>query len=71
MMVMLMMMMMMMMLMGMIMRTMMKLTEYCRTHNVSVCLYIAYIACGSPSLYIKTLYFFFYCTGSVSGGYRR
>ena len=27
---------------------------YCRTHNVSVCLYIAYIACG----YIKTLYFF-------------
>ena len=32
--------------------------EYCRTHNVSVCLYIAYIACGSASLYIKTLYFF-------------
>ena len=31
---------------------------YCRTHNVSVCLYIAYIACGSTSLYIKTLYFF-------------
>ena len=31
---------------------------YCRTHNVSVCLYIAYIACGSASLYIKTLYFF-------------
>ena len=31
---------------------------YCRTHNVSVCLYIAYIACGSVSLYIKTLYFF-------------
>ena len=29
---------------------------YCRTHNVSVCLYIAYIACGSASLYIKTLY---------------
>ena len=27
-----------------------------RTHNVSVCLYIAYIACGSASLYIKTLY---------------
>ena len=31
---------------------------YCRTHNVSVCLYIAYIVCGSASLYIKTLYFF-------------
>ena len=31
---------------------------YCRTHNVRVCLYIAYIACGSASLYIKTLYFF-------------
>ena len=27
-------------------------------HNVRVCLYIAYIACGSASLYIKTLYFF-------------
>ena len=27
-------------------------------HNFSVCLYIAYIACGSASLYIKTLYFF-------------
>ena len=34
------------------------LSHYCRTHNVSVCLYIAYIACGSASLYIKTLYFF-------------
>ena len=33
-------------------------SNYCRTHNVSVCLYIAYIACGSASLYIKTLYFF-------------
>ena len=32
--------------------------HYCRTHNVSVCLYIAYIACGSASLYIKTLYCF-------------
>ena len=31
---------------------------YCRTHNVSVFLYMAYIACGSASLYIKTLYFF-------------
>ena len=31
---------------------------YCRTHNVSVCLYIAYIACSSVSLYINTLYFF-------------
>ena len=29
-----------------------------RTHNVRVCLYIAYIACGSASLCIKTLYFF-------------
>ena len=33
-------------------------SRYCRTHNVSVCLYIAYIACSSASLYIKTLYFF-------------
>ena len=32
--------------------------KYCRTHNVSICLCIAYIACGSASLYIKTLYFF-------------
>ena len=32
---------------------------YCRTHNVCVCLYIAYKACGSASLYIKTLYFSF------------
>ena len=32
--------------------------KYCRTHNVSVCLYIACIACGSASLYIKTLHFF-------------
>ena len=32
------------------------LSHYCRTHNVRVCLYIA---CGSASLYIKTLYFFF------------
>ena len=31
---------------------------YCRTHNIRVCLYIAYIVCGSASLYIKTLYFF-------------
>ena len=31
---------------------------YCRTHNVRVCLYIAYIAFGSASLYIKTLYSF-------------
>ena len=27
-------------------------------HNLRVCLYIAYIACGSALLYIKTLYFF-------------
>ena len=34
-------------------------SSYCRTLNVSVCLYIAYVACGSASLYIKkTLYFF-------------
>ena len=31
---------------------------YCRTHNVSICLYIAYIACSSTSLYIKMLYVF-------------
>ena len=35
-----------------------KIFGYCRTHNVRVCLYIAYIACGSASLFIKTLYFF-------------
>ena len=46
------------------------LSQYCRTHSVRVCLYIAYIACGSASLYIKTLYFFLYF-GAVSGGYRR
>ena len=34
------------------------ISQYCRTHNVRVCLYIAYMACGSASLYIKTLYFF-------------
>ena len=39
---------------------------YCRTHNVSVCLYIAYIAFGSASLYIKTYFLL-----TVSGGYRR
>ena len=33
-------------------------TKYCRTRNFRVCLYIAYLACGSASLYIKTLYFF-------------
>ena len=38
---------------------------YCRAHNVRVRLYIAYIACGSASLYIKTLYFFF-CTLALS-----
>ena len=38
---------------------------YCRTHNVRVCLYIAYIACGSASLYIKTLYLLF-CTLALS-----
>ena len=32
--------------------------QFCRAHNIRVCLYIAYIACGSASLYIKTLYFF-------------
>ena len=32
--------------------------RYCKTHNVRVCLYIAYIACGSALLCIKTLYFF-------------
>ena len=35
-----------------------RLTHYCRTHNVRICLYIAYIACGSASLYTNTLYFF-------------
>ena len=34
--------------------------KYCRTHNLRVCLYIAYIACGSALLYIKMLYFFLY-----------
>ena len=32
-------------------------STYCRTHNLRVCLYIAYIARGSALLYIKTLYF--------------
>ena len=32
--------------------------NYCRRHNVRVCLYIAYIACGSAQLFIKSLYFF-------------
>ena len=32
-------------------------TSYCRTHNVSFCLYIAYIGCDPASLFIKTLYF--------------
>ena len=40
--------------------------SYCRTHNLRICLYIAYIACGSASLYIKTLYFLY-----ISGGYCR
>ena len=31
---------------------------YCKAHSISVCLYVAYIACGSASLYIKTLYFY-------------
>ena len=39
---------------------------YCRTHNLRVCLYIAYIACGSASLYIKMLYFFI-CTFFMLG----
>ena len=38
---------------------------YCKTHNLCVCLYIAYIAKGSASLYIKTLYFFI-CTLALS-----
>ena len=33
--------------------------RYCRTRNLRVCLYIAYIACGSALLYIKALYFYF------------
>ena len=28
---------------------------YCRTRNFRVCLYIAYLASGAASLYIKTL----------------
>ena len=39
--------------------------QYWRPHNVRVCLYISYIACGSALLYIKTLYFFF-CTLTLS-----
>ena len=31
---------------------------YCGTHNVRICLYIAYIAYGYASLYVKTLHFF-------------
>ena len=33
------------------------LTPYLKSANVRVCLYITYIACGSASLYIKTLFF--------------
>ena len=40
--------------------------DYCRTHNVRVCLYIAYIACGSASLYIKTLYYFLSAAATVA-----
>ena len=29
--------------------------KYCRTRNFRVCLYIAYLASGAASLYIKTL----------------
>ena len=39
-------------------KTPLVLKKYCRTHNVRVCLYIAYIACGSAWICIKTLYFF-------------
>ena len=39
--------------------------SYCRTHTLRVCLYIAYIACGSALLYMKRLYFFF-CTLALS-----
>ena len=35
-----------------------QLETYCRTHNERFCLYIAYIACGSASLYVKMLHFF-------------
>ena len=38
--------------------------KYCRTHNVRVCLYIAYIACGSASLYKNAVLFF--CTLALS-----
>ena len=36
-------------------------TPHLKSANVRICLHIAYIACGSASLYIKMLYFFI-CT---------
>ena len=39
--------------------------EYCRTHNVSICSYIAYIACGSASLYTGELGY----DGPLYGGF--
>ena len=38
---------------------------YCRTHNLGVCLYIAYIACCSASRVYKNAVFFF-CTLALS-----
>ena len=44
---------------------------YCRTRNFRVCLYIAFIASGAASLYIKTLYFcLFLATGGADVNFR-
>ena len=42
----------------MVLKVVVFLWTYCRTHKIRICLYIAYIACGSAPLYIKMLYFF-------------
>ena len=45
--------------------------RYCITRNFRVCLYIAYIASGAASLYIKTVYFcLFLATGGADVNFR-
>ena len=40
--------------------------EYCRTHNVHVCLYIVYIAFGCASLYVRACCTFFFTVLALS-----
>ena len=45
--------------------------RYCRSRNFRVCLYIANIASGAASLYMKTLYFcLFLATGGADVNFR-